>query len=902
MNRVFLTGIIIVLLSPLVSGQSINPDLNLIPVPKQIEMKPGSFEFPRDIQIRVKDQNNIGLEDFTELLKTELGISVKLHGKGPGKSIRIEKRKDIGFKAGAEGYLLAVKPEGITVAAPTEAGIFYGMQTLSQLITANRSGRAVPCVIIRDYPDIPVRGWQDDISRGPIPTLDFLKKEVRTLAAFKLNAMTLYTEHVFKLKKHPSLAPEDGITEEQIAGLSDYAARYHVQVIGNFQSFGHMEKILSKPGYQHLAENGHILTPTKEESYQFMKEVYSEVVPAYSSPYFNINCDETFGLGEGLSKKMADSIGIEGIYGYHINRLNNLLKPYHKRILMWGDITSNPKIVALLPKDITVISWGYHAAASFDYAIKPFSDQGLNFWVAPGVSCWGNVFPNLQVASININNYIRDGYKLGATGVLNTSWMDDGLSFFENNWYGLVWGAEKSWNAPQQGHEVNSEQRQTVPAFAGMTEKAAFAGTTSTLPGVGNFEKAFDKIFFGTTSQSVTSWMQAFSALHQGKVRDIARNSRFFEPVLPFYPEYVEDTQMDLNGNVLAKLDSLEALLPALKQEVVRNGIDLDYLDFALAEVRFTANKNLFRVQLYRYLKVMNGAISAESLKITLKILIRQSEQLKSRYAEFWKQVNRDWWLDRNMEKFEQLSHDLRNVRGLTILTIADTFSPAGRSVKMRSMLDNLPVYFTLDGTAPTVNSDKYSGPVYLKSDATIRARVIDEGKEFPETVDSLIMHKAIGKLYKLNSTWSNYHPAYGAGGRLGLVDGRTGSVKDIRSGRWQGYSGQDINVEIDFGKIDTLHSLSMGFYQTTFSWVILPKQLEISYSNDGINYQKYKTLYHNIPVDYPDPVTYRFEADLNNLKTRYLKVVGIYYGPLPEFHASKGEASMMFADEVIIH
>ncbi len=867
MNKAVLTSLLLAFFSMMVIGQMAPSDLYLIPAPKQINVNSGNFEFPWEINIKYKGLNNIGLEDFAALLKSELDITVKLNSNGRCESVRLILGKKTGLKSD-EGYILKISADEIIIEAAAEAGIFYGIQTLSQIITSNRTGRSIPCLTIIDYPDIPIRGWQDDISRGPIPTLEFLKKEVRTLAAFKLNAVTLYTEHVFRLKKHPTLAPEDGITEEQIAELSAYAAKYHVQVIGNFQSFGHMEKILSKPGYRHLAESGHILTPAKEESYQFMKEIYAEVVPAYSSPYFNINCDETFGLGEGLSKKMADSIGIEGIYGYHINRLNNLLKPYNKRILMWGDIAANPKIVALLPKDITVISWGYHDAESFDYAIKPFSDQGLNFWVAPGVSGWGTVFPNLKVANININNYIRDGYKLGATGVLNTSWMDDGLNFFENNWYGFVWGAEKSW---------------------------------SPLGNPTSFDSSFDKIFFGSKLTSVVSWMKAFSSLHQGKVRDIARNSRLFEPLAPFYPEYVEDIQMDLNNEVLVKLDSLEALLPALRRDLVRNAINLDYLAFALAEVRFTARKNTFRVELYRYLRGMDGALPAESLNMTLKILIRESEKLKSRYADLWRLINRNWWLDRNMEKFDQLSQDLRNVRGMTILEISDTLTAFGRDVKMRSAMDKLPVFFTLDGTVPTTGSSKYSGTLNLTGDATIRARVIAGGQEFPEVTDSVVMHKAIGKLKKLNCTWSPYHPSYDAGGKYGLVDGRTGNASDVRSGRWQGYSGQDINIELDFGKIDTLHTLSMGFYQNTFSWVILPKRLEIYYSNDGMNYQKYITLDHNIPVNMPDAVTHRFEADLLNLKTRYLKVSGVYYGPLPEFHASHGQESMMFADEVII-
>ena len=64
---------------------------------------------------------------------------------------------------------------------------------------------------IYDKPNIAVRAWQDDISRGPIPTMDMLKQEIKTLASFKLNYFTLYTEQVFKLESHPTIAPAEEV-------------------------------------------------------------------------------------------------------------------------------------------------------------------------------------------------------------------------------------------------------------------------------------------------------------------------------------------------------------------------------------------------------------------------------------------------------------------------------------------------------------------------------------------------------------------------------------------------------------------------------------------------------------------------------------------------------------------
>ena len=738
-------------------------ELNLIPYPKSVELKNDSFLISPGLSIKQNDLGSFYSDLIIDNIKQELGFTIKtsknantdyiefVKQPSPEKLALLLKKQNLQFRSnfGNEEYLINISAKMIKIFAATDAGIFYGIQTLNQLIAANREINKIPCLTIHDYPDIAIRGWQDDISRGPIPTLSYLKKEIKIMSSFKLNAFTLYTEHVFKLKKYPDIAPPDGISAEEIKELSDYAKNYNVELIGNFQSFGHMDKILKKEPYKHLAESEYVISPAIEETYSFLGDVYSEIAPSYNSRYFNINCDETWGLGEGKAKAMMDSIGIEGIYSYHINRINRLLKPYNKQILMWGDIAVNhPKIVSKLPKDITVLSWGYDDADSFDVAITPFTKMGLDFWVAPGVSCWNNLFPDIQISDVNIYNYIRDGVKYGTKGVLNTTWDDDGFDFFENNWYGLAWGAENSWLSPK-------------------IESSAASAKTRKMK-IKEFDKAFDRVFWGLNKFSLTSVIESFSELHNYHNRNFEANDKFFEEITPFYTEYIDKNYIYSNELVIKKLDSLENNFHLVNIELDKNKISVEYLKFAFDQVQFIAKKNIFRTELFEQ---QNGKVRLASLESYLELLQKEliisAAHLKTRYEILWKLENRNWWLDTNMKKFDKMIDYLKSINGNTIISASDKLEKEGRQVRMSSALGNLPVFYTLDGSDPDINSPKYVSPVYISNDVVIKARVIDKGKKYPVAADSLIIHKAIGKLYKLNCKYSNYHPSYDGGGIL---------------------------------------------------------------------------------------------------------------------------------------
>lgn len=787
---------------------------------------------------------------------------------------------------GDEGYLLHVGQDTISFIAETDAGLFYAIQSFNQLLKSVPANTELPGLVLFDKPDIAIRAWQDDISRGPIPTLETLKKEIEIFSSYKLNYFTLYTEQVFKLKKHPKIAPEDGISNEDLVELAAFAEEHFVTLIGNYQSFGHMSRTLILPEYQHLAENKDIISPAIPQTYQFLSEVYEEIIPQYKGKFFNINCDETFGLGEGKSKSMVDSIGLEGVYAYHINRLDKILKKYDKKILMWGDIAvSHPRIIPQLPKDITVIAWAYHDADNFDSFIKPLSDHGLNVWVAPGVSCWSSLYPNLQVAQKNIYNFIRDGYKSKVEGVLNTSWDDDGLNFFNNNWYAFVWGAENCWNVPPNLPTLESDKL--------LEERLK------------RFNLAFDLQFFGLDKDkpSMIRLMLDVSQLHQSNLRDALRDYRFFEPILPIFYDYIKKGEHEKNIQVNEQLDALSVRLTALKNQVGLHPLSLDYMEFSIVMAKYITQKNIFRIQLNDFIEGKPMAKNEAEIKTELEKLKQRLLEIREIYAKFWLKENRPYWLAENKMKFEELMQSYNAIEGEVIIIPTDEVNAHGRKIMIRSIFDDYPVYYAINKDTVTAQSSLYKKPFYINQDSRIVATSIKDGQKFPLKKIDLIQHLGVGRFYKLNTTYSNYLPTYDGGGKNGLVDGRLGAKEELKSGLWQGYGGSNIDIELDFKKNINLNSFSMGFFQNTMSWVVFPLKVEIFLKNKATeNYVLAATITGTILPEAVGAIKENYKANLGGKKARFMRVVAQNYGNLPEWHpAGSKYQSMIFADEIIL-
>ena len=624
--------------------------LRLVPYPKRVELTSGHFSFKEPVlELRLSAKSRDPLEkmltdelqragfplpkvvavDSGQPMLTLAKPGAKLPEPTPPNEAG-EGKSDPG-----EAYAISVTPDGIVCRGNAEAGLFYAVQTLRQLIRANvdTNGR-IPCLAIEDWPSMKYRCFQDDLTRGPSPHLELLLFESDLGAQLKQNMFTYYMEDQFEFKKHPKLSPPNGsLLQDEFKQWIAFAATRHQIILGNQQSFAHHYKQLAKPDYAHLGEAGYILSPVVEEVYQYLDDLYSEILPLAPFEMFNVCCDETFDLAKsGPSKELADKIGVAGVYVQHILRVRELLKKYDKRMMMWGDIiVKHPDKLPLIPKDVVMMCWDYEARPDFDFMIKPFSDSGYEFFVCPGISNWLVMLPLLNKPTVNIRNLVRDGCRNGAIGMLNTAWEDGGESLHGYNWYGIAWGAECSWNAAKTEPE--------------------------------DFRNRIGPVLFGAKGDEFGKAIELLAELQELPALEGARNTRFWKrDFLPqSRPEVVEKDARKILELVNPAIEYLEKT----KREATVNAELLDSFLFGAQRMRHIAFRMIHGLMVAkRYTALLSLDLSEpENVKHTIaelgviKDIIRVQRgvhtQFKRDFIRIWNTESKPYALDWTTKKYD---------------------------------------------------------------------------------------------------------------------------------------------------------------------------------------------------------------------------------------------------------
>lgn len=359
-----------------------------------------------------------------------------------------------------QGYNLMVNKDGALLEASDEAGIFYGLQTMIQII--NTHGIKLPHCNISDYPDFKSRGVMLDVSRCKVPTMNSMLAYIDLLAKMKLNQLQLYMEHSFAFSAHEAVWRDTSpFTAEEIIRLDAYCAERFIELVPNLNSFGHFERWLKHPEYKHLAECpdgytrssgirsecGSTLKPNSD-SLKFLNGLYAEFLPNFTSGHFNVGCDETWELGQGWSKKIAEKTSKTRVYLDFLLKIHKLVDKYDRKMMFWGDIIlHDPELIKELPKNIIALNWGYEATHPFNEQCRQFASSGIPFYVCPGTSSWNTLVGRTSNCIVNLKNAAENGIRYGAEGFLITDWGDGGHhQYLPVSYTGILAGACFSWS------------------------------------------------------------------------------------------------------------------------------------------------------------------------------------------------------------------------------------------------------------------------------------------------------------------------------------------------------------------------------------------------------------------------------------------------------------------------
>ena len=304
-------------------------------------------------------------QDYTTMCGTALPVVAEKAKKGDI-SLQIKKDK----KAGPEAYTIKITPDGVTLTAPTEQGLYWATRTLLQLTENSEDGISLPVGTITDSPAFGMRGFMIDCGRKYIP-MDYLYALVNTMSYYKMNTLAVHlndngfpryydndwskTQAAFRLESEtfPGLTARDGsYTKREFRDFIAYAKSKGVEIIPEIDVPAHSLAFTRfKPEIASTGRNGFDhLDITKPETHQFIEQLFTEYLegpdPVFSGPRFNIGTDEYQG----------DSITMEQFRGF-TDHFIRFVEKFDKQPLVWGSLTHAKGKTPVKVDNVLMLCW-----------------------------------------------------------------------------------------------------------------------------------------------------------------------------------------------------------------------------------------------------------------------------------------------------------------------------------------------------------------------------------------------------------------------------------------------------------------------------------------------------------------------------------------------------------------
>ena len=523
-----------------------------------------------------------------------------------------------------ESYVLKIVPDGAEIRAVSSAGLFYGAQTLLQMVEGTGSQAVLPTAEIRDWPSLAYRGFMMDLGHGQLLRVAEIERQIDHLARFKANQYYFYSEATIELDGYELVNPGGRYTRDEIRHIIDYARQRHIDVVPCLELYGHLHDLFRVEQFSDLSlpRYGGEFDPRNPRVLQVLDDWVEQTAKLFPSPWYHVGFDEPWAL---------DKIGVtEGkdpfrIYIDVLRHVAQQAQKHNKRLMFWADMLSgarifskHPELIAELPKGTIAVPWVYDDRPDFVPYLEPLAKMNIPTVSAPGVWNWNEVFPDYHKTFKNINGLLGTGKKYNTLGILNTGWTDSAQTIYRMSLPGLAMSGVAGWQADPIDAATYFDEycRQMYPA-------AVAAEVAPALEELSSAEQIFTKALGGPTIHQL--WM---------------------DPLEPSRLELLEANREDLRKARLLAESAQVRLQRALRMQ--GDPITLRSLLLGARIFDYLGMKNLYATEWADYFRKLKNNPDPELVSFYLRTQIAAQDhgmladlmdlitELREQYREAW--------------------------------------------------------------------------------------------------------------------------------------------------------------------------------------------------------------------------------------------------------------------------
>lgn len=642
----------------------------LLPQPKKIEFSPGGSLFHRDLKFLHLE----GLRHkpvLTGRLASLPASSTKAKG-----TLTLALTKGAVAPASPEGYFLEIKDDQVTVSAGSLAGIFYGCQTLSQLIEDARDQNiTIPACTITDYPDVAYRAIHLDLKHH-LDSVSYYYNMIDRLAQVKINAVIAEFEDKLGYREASAVAASNAISIEEFAKISQYAKARNIEISPLVQGLGHASFILKHDEYKELRDDtasDWSFDALNPKTYDLQFSLYKDAIAATpGAKYLHVGGDEVGNLGLSELAKKSGMKPVE-LQMYWLKKVCEFAAANNRIPIFWDDMvfklsnlyktTYDPEIsieqvkntwnenehllnenVQLFPKNCVYMRWNYDTPGLLGNrkAIQWYKSNGLDVMPATAGQTMWPMMPREQSNFKSMKEFSAITAEEKLKGILCTFW-DDCSPHFETYWRGIYDFAFFTWHyqdvSADDAHAIYRhrfyapELSDTSFNFQDSLEKS-FSFWETALLNKGhrnNYPKNIDLISLPDPKKP-GAWSRKYSTKIAGAKKEILRYTLVRKKIDEALPvairnQYSLELFYQLNelqaypANLLLRLEKYDKLTAPARKKIARqqlqeflNGFEQKRKDFeeVFSRTRILNNPPDYVLDQNHHAHLANGTINSD--------------------------------------------------------------------------------------------------------------------------------------------------------------------------------------------------------------------------------------------------------------------------------------------------